>query len=187
MIAGHLGIALGVKSLRPSVPLGWLLVATVAPDMLDVSYAFANICSSYGAYSHSLPAIVVIATLMMAGAFAGTRSGAIAIVVGAVACSHVAMDWITGVKTLWPGGPVVGLYLYRWPAIDFLLELPLIVGGWWMLRRSRIAPRWAISGAALALMLSGQATIDAVIQFKWNFGTEPKSVCTLAGQPSYPH
>jgi hypothetical protein len=32
-----------------------------------------------------------------------------------------------GEKAPWLHGPVVGLNLYRWPAVDFVLELPLIV------------------------------------------------------------
>ena len=51
-----------------------------------------------------------------------------------------------GARALWLHRPVVGLNLYRWPAVDFVLELPLVVGGWWMVRRAQGA-RWAVAGA----------------------------------------
>jgi hypothetical protein len=51
------------------------------------------------------------------------RSGDIALVFGLVVLAHVPADWLTGLKALWLNGPVVGLNLYRWPAVDFVLEL----------------------------------------------------------------
>jgi hypothetical protein len=66
-----------------------------------------------------------------------------------VVLAHVPANWLTGEKALWLHRPVVGLNLYRWPAVDFVLELPLIVGGWWMLRRAQGAPRGTVSGPAL--------------------------------------
>ena len=54
----------------------WLLVASIAPDILDGVYALARVCSPYGVYSHSLPAIAVLAAITMVLAYAGTRAGA---------------------------------------------------------------------------------------------------------------
>jgi hypothetical protein len=119
------------------------------PDILDGVYALAKVCSPFGTYSHSLPAIAVLAAITMVLAYGGTRSGAIALVFGLVVLAHVPADWLTGENALWLHGPVVGLYLYRWPAVDFVVELPLIVGGWWMLNRTQRAPRWTVSGPAL--------------------------------------
>jgi hypothetical protein len=149
MIAGHLGVALGARALRPKAPLVWLLAAAIVTDLLDGEYALAQVCSPNGTWSHSLPAIAVLAAIAMALAYAGTRSVGIALVFGLVVLAHVPADWLTGEKALWLHGPVVGLNLYRWPAVDFVLELPLIVGGWWMLRRAHGAPRWVVAGAAL--------------------------------------
>jgi hypothetical protein len=68
--------------------------------------------------------------------------------------AHVPADWLTGEKALWLHGPVIGLNLYRWPAMDFVLELPLIVGGWWMVRSS-----------------PGQAAFDVVTPYTRSVGT----------------
>src|ERR1039458_7715079 len=125
MIVGHLGVALGARALRPKAPLVWLLAASIVPDLLDGVYSLAKVCSPYGVYSHSLPAIAVLAAITMVLAYAGTRSGAIALVFGLVVLAHVPLDWITGEKALWLHGPVVGLNLYRLPAVDFVLELPM--------------------------------------------------------------
>ena len=54
------------------------------PDLLDGVYALAGVCSPYGTYSHSLPAIAVLSGVTMVLAYAGTRSGAIALVFGLV-------------------------------------------------------------------------------------------------------
>src|SRR5688572_30885343 len=47
-------------------------------------------------------------------------------------------DWSSDVcsSDLWPGGPLVGLSLYERPALDFLVEAPVIVAGWLLYRRS---------------------------------------------------
>ena len=169
--AGRAGACPARPVPRPKAPLVWLLVASIAPDILDGVYALARVCSPYGVYSHSLPAIAVLAAITMVLAYAGTRSGAVAIVFGLVVLAHVPADWLTGEKALWLHGPVVGLDLYRWPAIDFGLELPLIVAGWWLVRRARAAPRWVISAASLAILLVFQAAFDASLPFMRGVGT----------------
>ena len=100
MIVGHLGVALGARALRPKAPLVWLLAASIVPDILDGVYALAKVCSPFGVYSHSLPAIAVLAAITMVLAYAGTRSGAIALVFGLVVLAHVPADWLTGEKAL---------------------------------------------------------------------------------------
>ena len=151
------------------------------PDLLDGVYALARVCSPYGVYSHSLPAIAVLAAITMVLAYAGTRSGAIALVFGLVVLAHLPADWLTGLKALGPHGPVVGLYLYRWPAVDFFVELPLIVGGWWLVRRVRAGPRLVTSGAALVVLLLGQAVFDITIPFFRQAGTKAHAnACRLS-------
>ena len=52
----------------------------------------------------------------------------------------------------------MGLYIYRWDWLDVAVELPIIVSGWWLLRRTRFRPRWVVSGLALAALLAVQAS-----------------------------
>jgi hypothetical protein len=169
MIVGHVGIAFGARALDrretdARAPLLWLLAASVAPDMLDGAYALGQYCNPEGVFSHSLPAAAILAAMFGLAAFFHTRSAATALFVAGLVMLHLPPDYVTGRKALWPGGPVVGLYIYRWGWLDFLAELPVIVAGWWMLRRARFTPRWVVSGLALAAMLAVQASFDVTTQ-----------------------
>lgn len=165
MIVGHFGIAYGVRALdtrepNACAPLLWLMAAAIAPDALDGVYALGKYCNPDGVLSHSLPALAILAVLFGFGAFLHTRSATTALIVAGTVVLHLPPDFITGRKELWPGGPVAGLHVYRWAWLDFLLEVPVIVAGWWMLRRSRFTPRLAVSGLALAAMLGVQFAFD---------------------------
>jgi hypothetical protein len=109
-----------------------------------------------------LPAVALLAIAFGAAAWAHSHRGATGLLVGLVVVLHLPPDYVTGLKALWPHGPVVGLYLYRWGWLDFLAELPVIVAGWWMLRRSRFTPRWVVAGFALAALIAVQASFDVV-------------------------
>jgi hypothetical protein len=172
MVVGHFGIALGARALRRTAPLAWLVIAAIVPDLLDAAYALAKVCSPYGTWSHSLPAIALLAAIATLVVYTATRSGVTAAVFGLVVLTHAPADWLTGQKILWPHGPVIGLYLYRWPWLDFVLELPLIVAGWWMVRRSRTAPRWMLSLGALVTLLLVQAAADLSLETMSHFGTK---------------
>ena len=70
-------------------------------------------------------------------------------------------DYVTGHKLFWPGGELMGLGLYDYPLIDFVLEAFIAAGGWWLVRR-RSTPRWATGWLVLAALLVVQGTLDAV-------------------------
>ena len=160
MIVGHIGIAFGARALRHEAPLVWLLAAAILPDIADGVLAVAGVCNSFGTYSHSVPASLTLAVAAGGLALALTRNRAVALAAAAVVLTHLPLDLFTGRKALWPGGPVAGLFLYRFPVWDFLIELPVVTLGWLMLRRSKAAP-WQVTGvAALASLLILQATAD---------------------------
>lgn len=180
MIAGHLGIAFGARALdrrSPSAaaPLPWLIAASIAPDMLDGAYSLGQYCNPSGAFSHSLPAAAILATLFGVAAFLHTRSAGTGLLVAALVMFHLPPDYVTGRKALWSGGPVVGLYIYRWGWLDFLVEMPIVIAGWWMLRRTTYSPRVVVSGIALAAMLVVQAGFDVSSQVK---GTRTPRECS---------
>jgi len=137
MYGGHVGIALAGKGYRSTVPLWLLLIATQLPDWTDAVVCAAGIESPpSGMLSHSIPAVAVLAAVLALLYFAFARDFGAAALVAAIVASHAVADYATGLKPTWPGGPYIGLQLYRHPAIDFILEAAVIVIGWMIYRRS---------------------------------------------------
>jgi hypothetical protein len=122
MYIGHVGAALGAKRVRTSISLLVLLVATYTPDWVDTGLCLSGAYNPEGMLSHSIPAIALLAVLGFAAYAIGTGDWRAALVVAAVIVSHMFLDWITGYKPAWPGGPMIGLRLYDHPIADFLAE-----------------------------------------------------------------
>lgn len=160
MVSGHVGVAFAARARGPSIPMGWLLAATVAPDLVDYAFVATGTCNLSGLYSHSLPAIAVAGTCLGAVAAWRTRSARAGLVVAVLVVLHLAADFVTGRKLLWAGGPTIGLAAYDYPALDFVVELPIVAGGWWILRRTAGAPQWAGSIAMLVVLLIAQVVTD---------------------------
>lgn len=162
MYVGHLGPALAGKRLAPSVALATLVFVTYLPDWVDASLCITGRYHDAQMYSHSIPAMIVLAVLAGATQMKRADTGA-ALVVAAVVISHVMLDYLTGIKPTWPGGPSLGLELYRYPIADLVLESAVIVGGWWMYRGTLKAEggRWKVSTMMLASLLLMQAAVDA--------------------------
>jgi hypothetical protein len=172
MIAGHLAIALGLRSAIKREELfdhpRWLMpafvIASIAPDLVDLAYAQARFCSPMGLYSHGVVPLITLAVFALVLGFVLFSRGNVAGFLCLAVLVHLPADFITGEKLLWYNGPVVGLNLYRWPIADFFVELPVIVAGWWLLRRApgaRRAHPWATSGLALAFLIGLQGAMDS--------------------------
>jgi len=137
MYGGHVGIALAGKGYRATIPLWLLLFATQLPDWADATVCTLGLASTPSEMlSHSLPAVAVLASVLALVYFAVSRDFAAAALVAAIVVSHAVADYATGTKPTWPGGPHIGLQLYRDPAIDFILEAAVIVIGWAIYRQS---------------------------------------------------
>ena len=162
MIAGHLGLAGAVYAARRGSSLFWLLVAAMAPDGVDALFVLAGVCNPHGLYSHTLPAAALIAAVTGAVAYFATDRRATGVLAALLVLAHLPADYITGRKLFWPGGELVGLYLYGRPALDFVLESLLALGGWALVRRTGRAPRWATGVLALAAVLALQGALDIV-------------------------
>lgn len=160
MIVGHVGVAAAARSGWRHTSLPWLLVACVAPDLVDVALAAAHVCNPYGLYSHTVPAAALLAAVLGGAALLVTGSRVTALVAALMVLLHLPLDLVTGHKIFWPGGPMLGLDVYRHPLVDFLVEAPILLAGWWMLRRSRGAPWWATSVLAVCVLLAGQGALD---------------------------
>ncbi|MDE3052589.1 MAG: metal-dependent hydrolase [Gemmatimonadota bacterium] len=177
MIVGHLGLALGARAVDRDAPLPWLVAAAVAPDVLDLGLAAGGVCNVGGEYTHSLAAIAITALVLGTAGGWATRSGKTGLLVAALVVSHLLADYVTGIKALWIGGPMVGLDLYRWPWADFLIEAPIVVAAWWAARRRGDRPRWVASRFVLVALLAGQLAADVAML---GGDTENRSVCAKA-------
>jgi hypothetical protein len=162
MHIGHVGAALAAKRVRASIGLLVLLIATYAPDWIDTGMCTAGSFHSNEMFSHSIPAVLVQALLGFGIYGALTRDWKGAFVVAGVVFSHMLLDWITGYKPTWPGGPMIGLRLYDYPIADFIAEGLALVSGTLLYTRmsSRRQWRWADFSLMLGALLVMQLTLD---------------------------
>jgi membrane-bound metal-dependent hydrolase YbcI (DUF457 family) len=149
MIAGHFGLAAGVKRIEPRAPLWALMLAAVWLDVLFVPLLLLGIETiepipgtqgGYGNaiihadYTHSLVGAAVIALLVGLGASIpwGRRVGA---VLAAVVFSHWLLDLVVhrADMPILPGNagglPRLGFGLWRLPAVSIAVELALVLVG----------------------------------------------------------
>lgn len=159
MYAGHLGVALAAKGLRREEPLAVLVVASIATDLVVSGLALGGVGLPVILNPHSIPGTLALCLAFGAIVFAITRSGQRAVFVGLVVVFHTLADYVTSSLPSWPGGPQFGLYLYRFPIVDLVIECAVIFAGWWVYRRGLAAKArnsWA-TWAILAVLLACQA------------------------------
>ncbi len=167
MIAGHFGLAAGVKGRAPAVPLWALMLATVWLDVVFVPLlalgieAIDEVPGTGGGYgnavihadwTHSLVGALALSALfgLVAARWWGRRAGT---VLGAVAFSHWLLDLLVHRRDLplLPGNagglPLLGLGLWRAPAATIAAELALVLGGSYLYWRAAERAARAAGGA----------------------------------------
>lgn len=162
MYIGHVGAALAAKRVRASIGLLPLLIATYAPDWIDTGMCLAGAYDARGMLSHSIPSVLFFALVGFSWYAIVTRDWWGAAIVAAVIVSHLFLDWITGYKPTWPGGPMIGLRLYDHPVADFVAEGATIAIGTLLYART-LPPRqrpWVDFSIMLGALLVLQLTID---------------------------
>jgi hypothetical protein len=189
VILGHFGIASAARrashTYMGATMLVALLAASVAPDILDVIYAAAGFCNPFGLYSHTIHAVVLEAAVIGGLAWLATGSRVVTLTFVAVVLLHVPADLLTGRKLLVPGGELYGLRLYDQPAIDWLLESPIAVWGWWILRGDERVPRWVRSAWVALALVAAQSGFD-VYAYIHHSGFKPSAcgrMSASAGKP----
>ena len=160
MIVGHLGVAAAARAAWRRASLPWLLVACASPDLVDITLALAGVCNPYGLYSHTVHSVALQAAVLGGAALLVTGSRTTALVSALMVVLHLPPDLVTGHKIFWPGGPMLGLDVYSRPLLDYFIEAPILIIGWWLLRRTPGAPRGATSALVRALLLAGQGALD---------------------------
>lgn len=143
MYAGHIGIALAATARRPDVPLAALIGASLLPDAL-VSPLF-----------HTVPAMVALVLITYA---VGQRFVGAGLLLAALVLSHFLVDLVMANLRVWPGRDdvEVGLGLYDYPPVEFVLEAAIIVAGWFGWRRSLADPAPDRTRPMLVLLLIAQ-------------------------------
>lgn len=149
MVAGHFGLAAGVKAKASYLPLWALMVSTFWLDVIFIILYPFGIESltqvdpahpAYGGalihayYTHSLIGALLIATVTgwLASYFWGRSGG---IVIGAVVFSHWVLDLLVHRPDLpiLPGNaghlPLLGFGLWEIPMLSAIVELALVLGG----------------------------------------------------------
>jgi len=162
MYIGHVGAALAAKRFRASIGLLALLVATYVPDWVDGGLCVAGVNNPEGMLSHSIPAVLLFALAGFSLYAAVSRDRTGALVIAGLIVSHMLLDWITGYKPTWPGGPMIGLRLYSHPVVDFVVEGLVIVAGALLYART-LPPRsrpWIDVAVMVGALLLLQLGID---------------------------
>jgi membrane-bound metal-dependent hydrolase YbcI (DUF457 family) len=155
MFIGHLAVGLAGKRIAPRVPLPALILAPILLDGLwpiflllgweRVRIDRGNTPVSpfdfqHYPWSHSLLMTLIWSALVALGYRTLTRDGRGALWLGAAVTSHWVLDWVTHRPDLplWPGGPLVGLGLWRSLAGTVVIEVGMfLVGLWFYLRVTR--------------------------------------------------
>jgi hypothetical protein len=172
---GHFAVAFGAKKLSPRTSLGTLVLAAewvdlIFPLLLLAGLEHAGIraganpllaldLSDYP-ISHSLVAGVGWSLLIGGIALRVSRDVRAALVIGGAVFSHWVLDFVSHTPDLplWPGGPEVGLGLWRSVAATVTVEGLMFVAGLWLYFRATRARdrigRWgavALAGFLVAV------------------------------------
>ena len=206
MYAGHVAVALALKTRDPRVPTAPLVLACYGPDWLETVLGFWRDRNEMALYTHYLPGL-------MAGALAAAalyvavfrRPGGWMIMAGWLL--HWPADFFTAHKGLLSPTDRIGFALYNLPVGDFALESSLVVACSILygltFAHSGAQRRWVMAMAACLVGL--QALLDygmaqshpvwnpSLSQREWrphhtivlcgSSSTAPHASCTLAAHP----
>ena len=152
MVAGHFGLAAGIKKIAPRLPLWSLLLATFFLDVAFIFFAAVGLerilpvdpanPNAYGGsliqayYTHSLVGALLLSILagLLAGWRWGRRGG---YVIAGIVFSHWILDLLVHRPDLpiLPGNlgnlSLLGFGLWQYPVISAIMELILVIGGIW--------------------------------------------------------
>ena len=182
MVLGHYGVALAAKRVAPRVSLGVLVAAAQLADLVwpvllllrveririnSTDNPFLNIAFESYPWTHSLLAALVWGALAGLAYWVFRRDRTGSMVVGLVVVSHWVLDWVTHVPDLplYPGGPLVGLGLWRFPTATMTVEsIVFILGLAAYVRCTRSVDRtgvWALRAFVVVLAALYVASIYA--------------------------
>lgn len=188
VLVGHYAPALVAKAIEPRVPLGILFLAV---QLVDVAWAVfvlvgveharlvpglpSNPLDLYDMpYTHSL-----VATALWAGAAFGLARGRFGTRAALVVAAAVASHWVCDLIVHRPDlplvvtGPKLGLGLWNFPFLAWVVEIAFLLGAaWWCVRNHAIAHPRAVLALAGGL---------AVLQTILTIGPLPTSIQGVVG------
>lgn len=185
MLFGHYGVALAIKAVDRRAPLGWLLLATQAADIVWIALSAAGIerytlqrfhwpgsplILTYQPWSHSLlPGLLWGIVFALAWrVYSGTRSWAVPALLFLASASHWPLDWLMHVDDmpLWFDCCHEGLGLWRSAAGSFAVEvgLYLLCAGFYWLRTRPTDARGSALLAVIVLAVFPVMTLTIFIQ-----------------------
>jgi hypothetical protein len=177
---GHYALGFATKRVEPRLSLAWLLAA---PQLLDLLWpifvltgierveiapgntAFTPLAFTHYPWSHSLAMSVIWAAAFAAlvrqrvGTWRAAAFGA------ALVVSHWLLDFVSHIDDmpLWPGGPRVGLGLWRSVPATLAVEITMYVAGVLLyVRATRPRDRvgiWALAGLVIFLFVAYVANV----------------------------
>ncbi|HSG07010.1 MAG TPA: hypothetical protein VLA36_01545 [Longimicrobiales bacterium] len=192
MFIGHYAVALAAKPAARRAPLWTLVLAVQWPDLLwpfllltgveqvridPGNTAFTPLDFVHYPVSHSLSLDLMWGVALGAFFLWRLRDGRAAVVLGASVVSHWVLDWISHGPDmpLWPGGPLVGLGLWRSVPATVTAEVVLFALGLFLYLRATEAKdrigRWAFWALVGFLCLSYVGNL---------MGPPPPSVTAMA-------
>lgn len=179
MFIGHFAVAFAAKKVSPQTSLGTLILAAEWVDFIMPVLVLAglehvglrassnpNLTLDLYDYpiSHSLAAGLAWSLLLGGVVLRRSQDGRAALLVGGVVLSHWVLDFISHVPDmpLWPGGPLVGLGLWRSVPATVAVEGLMFAGALWLYfsgtRAKDRVGRWGAIGLAafLAVLYAAQ-------------------------------
>lgn len=192
MFVGHFGVAMAAQKVAPGPSLGTLVLAAqlvdgIWPIFLLLGWERVEIVPGITAatpllfvsypYTHSLAAGALWAAALAGGYYLLRRDRGGALWIGALVLSHWVLDFVSHRPDLplWPGGPRVGLGLWRSLPASIVTELALLGFGAWLYAKVT-RPRDRIGTYAFAAFVA----LLAAIYVSSVFGPPPPSVQVLA-------
>lgn len=192
MFIGHYGLALATKRVAPRASLGTLIAAAQLSDLIwpvllllgvervrlvPNANPFLRLAFDSYPWTHSLVMSIVLGALAGGGYALLRHDRASGVIVGLLVVSHWVLDWVTHLADLplYPGGPQVGLGL--WKSIDgtMIVEAALLLVGIVVYARvTRAADRtgrWALWGFVALL---------GVLYLANAYGSPPPNVSAIA-------
>lgn len=163
MYVGHAAVALVLKSWEPRLSIVPLTLACFGPDWLELALMIPKAREGMAIYTHSIPAVLIGATLAALLHAALRRPGSRWIAVGWLL--HWPADYVTGLKPVTSLERMVGLDLYHLPLVDFAIETAAVVfASRYFARRLAVSParRRVVTVLAAALILL-QGAIDLAL------------------------